>query len=236
MAYYTDDHWRMCLTNTWCLQCDGGRPSCQKCIKYKAACPGYRDQGSFKFVSENYSVRVSSERQKETFGQKLHRRNEISIADDLSSEFTKYSFDVDTIRTRRSSQSLDSLNLPPTLAASNYTVTAAFLLSWEDRSVNLFFRNFTLAENEHGSPGYLNFLPGMYQASEKDSGLKLAVQAASYAAMASRSNISWLEEKARSIYGKALTSVNQLLRKDEEAIKDDTIVAVLLLVVFEVSH
>ena len=75
----------------------------------------------------------------------------------------------------------------------------------------------------------------MYQASVSALPLSLAVQAASYAAMESRSNLSWLQEKARLIYGKALTSVNQLLRQSEEALKDDTILAVLLLVIFEVS-
>lgn len=105
---------------------------------------------------------------------------------------------------------------------------------WEERSVNLFFRDFTLAENEDGSPGYLSFLPDMYEESNKDSGLALAVQATSYAAMANRSDISWLGEKARSLYGKALTAVNQRLRQPRDAVEDDTIVTILLLIFFEV--
>lgn len=188
-------------------------------------------------MSENYSVRVSSARQKEDIERQARRGRHggSSIFNATSGAFTNYGSDVNTTPPRRLCQDLDYFSSSPSFARSDYTITAALLPNWEDRSVNLFFRNFTLAGNKNGSPGYFAFLPEMYQASQIGSGLSLAIQAASYAAMANRSNLFWLEEKARSMYGQALTSVNQLLRRSEEATKDDTIVAVLLLVVFEVS-
>lgn len=222
-----------------CVQCDGGRPGCQRCIKYRTPCPGYRDHESFKFVSENYNVQVLSLRSKRYATRNTVRGTERSPLHFSSLSTTRKEptgADHWSKGKHSGGESQDHRNyrsIAP-VTGLDLIIGKALLPCWEDRSVNLFFRDFTLAENEDGSSGYLSFLPDMYEKSKKDSGLALAVQASSYAAMANRSNISWLEEKARSLYGKALTAVNQRLRQPREAIEDDTILTILLLIFFEV--
>ena len=236
----------MCIRRR--IKCDETKPACNRCKKHKVECPGYRDPGSRKFVSENYNVVVQSARQRGLpegrdvdspnssfmFVDRPHRDFASKVlpgtCDDLGSSWSR------SPESELSNNAVKSKSLSQIRSSPLSGLWAGPTVNWHDRSLCLFFRDFTLREDKYGTHGYLGFLPEMYQESINDPVLRLAVQATASAATANRTNLSLLESKARLSYGQALTSVNYMLRTPEEAIKDRTIVSVMLLILFEVCN
>jgi hypothetical protein len=89
---------------------------------------------------------------------------------------------------------------------------------------------------ENREAEWLNFLPAMYQESQHDSHLRLAVDAASLAAYSNHFKVYDLTPDSRKAYGTALTSLNIALQDQTEAKLDQTLTAVLNLLMFEVGR
>lgn len=101
-----------------------------------------------------------------------------------------------------------------------------------------YFASYTIQPmpKENREAEWLNFLPTMYQESKAGSHLRLAVDAASIAAYSNHFKVYDLASDARKAYGTALTSLNVALQNETEAKLDETLTAVLNLLMFEVSH
>ena len=103
-----------------------------------------------------------------------------------------------------------------------------------DQAVCFFFHQYIISANDGGNPGYLDFLPELYESSDPDGALALSVKAMSYGSLSARSSIKVLAAKSNEYYRATLKLVNGMLQSPEEIAQDFLIVAILLLVLFEV--
>ena len=101
-----------------------------------------------------------------------------------------------------------------------------------------YFASYTIQPmpKENQEAEWLNFLPVMYQESHKGSYLRMAVDAASLAAYSNYFKVYDMTSDSRKAYGTALTSLNVALHDQTEAKLDQTLTAVLNLLMFEVRR
>lgn len=137
----------------------------------------------------------------------------------------------DSRRGSRSSIGADAQAGPPQRQVS---IPPILGLNWEDQSVLYFFDQYVMPPDASGNPGWLEFLPDLYGASNETSCLKPSLAAVSYANLTNQSSIPWMSVQARHSYGEALRSINSALRDPEQATTDETLTAVFLLGLFEV--
>lgn len=83
-------------------------------------------------------------------------------------------------------------------------------------------------------PGWLNFLPDLFQRCNENSALSQAVFAAAYANIAQKSANRKFSIEAVSYYLKALKLVSSTLSESQVASGDGTMTAVLVLGIYEV--
>lgn len=116
-----------------------------------------------------------------------------------------------------------------------------FLLdsSWEYHGHCYFLDQFTLPVEPDGSPGPLDSIPMLYtlcqrnQAGAPIESLRAAMDAAAFASMANHANVSSLAIQARKNYGQALKHLNIALSSVQDAVRDETMGAIVLLMLFE---
>ena len=97
-----------------------------------------------------------------------------------------------------------------------------------------YFASYTIP-TEEGEAEWLSFLPSMYQESQQGSRLRMAVDAASLAAYSNYFKTKDLSSDARKTDGTALTALNNALQDPTEAKLDETLTAVLNLLMFGVG-
>ncbi|KAF2227788.1 hypothetical protein BDZ85DRAFT_7665 [Elsinoe ampelina] len=205
------------------IKCDGGRPSCQRCIIYKAKCPGYRSESDYKFVNENNSTETKTlaVRKRTTSSRPNRNATKPSPATSVSSS---------TSQDSKQSQSPQWIARRPQSDPNIVSPTPA----WEDWSVNSFIHDWTIPEASNGmAVGFLEFLPDLFTKSKADLDFSLALRAASYASFANQHNSPEMMAKARASYGRALTALNASLRNSEASLRDSTIASIVLLQIFE---
>jgi hypothetical protein len=107
--------------------------------------------------------------------------------------------------------------------------------SLEQQSLCFFLSNYVLVPRQpYCSRGYLEYLLPLYQSNDSGNHLSLAVSAVAMAAFGSRPAIKSFSQHARQTYGKALYLTNEALRDPVEVKEDRTLMAVLLLGLYEV--
>ncbi|OJJ47105.1 hypothetical protein ASPZODRAFT_1897791 [Penicilliopsis zonata CBS 506.65] len=112
--------------------------------------------------------------------------------------------------------------------------------TWEERSFVYFIQQYTTAGDWDQSVSHLSFLPNLYaKCQEKASSdaasacFRLAVDAAAQVALGHEARAPSLISKARRNYGKALGALQQLLNTHSQAVKDETLAAVVVISLFE---
>lgn len=116
-----------------------------------------------------------------------------------------------------------------------------FLLdsSWEHHSHCYFLDQFTLPTEPDGSPGPLDSIPMLYtlcqgnQAGAPLASLRAAMDAAASASMANHANVSSLAVRAQRKYGQALQHLSIALSSVQDALRDETLGAIVLIMLFE---
>ena len=103
-----------------------------------------------------------------------------------------------------------------------------------DQAVCFFFHQYIIRASDGGNPGYLDFLPKLYESSDPDGALSISIKAISYASLSARSSIKILAAKSNEHYRATLKLVNGMLQSSEDIAQDSLVVAILLLVQFEV--
>lgn len=102
--------------------------------------------------------------------------------------------------------------------------------------VDYFFSTYTLPCSKVTSDdGFLDYLPTLYRQSRKDSCLRVAVSAVAYASVLAFQDCQWMQEVVARRYAQATGLVEEALKDEIEAGKDSTLMAILLLSMFEVS-
>lgn len=109
-------------------------------------------------------------------------------------------------------------------------------LCWEDESLCYFVHQHIIPPSpDLPFPGHLDFLPDLYIRSDEDSCIRPAMQATAYLSLSYFSKSTLLHIKARGAYLAALNSVNRAMHSEESVGRDETLSAVMLLSLFEVS-
>ena len=197
--------------STDALQCDQQRPKCGKCIKLNLDCPGYRDLQQVMFRDQSAAVirRVTKRQSPDSV------RSMATQTSDDSSELTELS---DT-RSVSSSQDLP-FSMHPSLVAQG----AAF-----------FFAQYAIFNEPPFSGTFNNWVIENYCFGDQNSSLRLAIEAVGMAGISNGYFAPNAAEKSRERYCHALSAVNKDLNDPTLAYDDSTLLAIVLLGVYEVS-
>ena len=106
----------------------------------------------------------------------------------------------------------------------------------EELSISRFFSNFVLVPRHHESiRGFLDCLPPLYNTTPEGSVLHLATLALSLAINGSHPSCRTEAILSQKFFGEALVMTNSAVQDSIDSVKDETLMAVLLLSLFEVS-
>lgn len=125
-----------------------------------------------------------------------------------------------------------------------------FLLdsSWEHHSHCYFLDQFTLPTEPDGSPGPLDSIPLLYTLCEDATdtatasgssdraplaSLRAALDAAAFASLANQARVPALKVHARKKYGEALRELSRALESVEDAVRNETLGAIVMVMLFE---
>lgn len=201
------------------VQCDEGKPGCDRCRKRDQPCPGYRDPNRAKFVHTTGRPKFKS-----------HDSNE-----DASDSETRHV-------SHRTRSKMPASNVPNELLHHDTSKTPPLssldrprIQNWEEQATCFFFHRYTLQSSHNDNPGWLDFLPELYRQSAPESALAHSTRAISFASLSSASSVKNLATKGHQSYGLALKMVSASLREPGEVLQDSLIVAILLLALFEVG-
>lgn len=116
-------------------------------------------------------------------------------------------------------------------------IPATIHVAPEYEAVPFFFRNFvSLPQHADSMRGYLNLLLPLYNRTLPSSPLHLATKAVALAAYGNYPGKHQLMSDAAKAYGEALSKLNEDLRDPVTGSKDETILAILLVSLYEVSR
>ncbi|KAM5346501.1 hypothetical protein ACJ41O_009506 [Fusarium nematophilum] len=203
----------MALVNS--LQCDRGRPSCQRCIARDELCVGYRDEADLMFQHETEKVVLRSQ-------------TASTSASSGSSPRSR--------RTR--SRSLDRVSERPSMEhPSAYPwLKEAKQPSEEDQAAEMFMEKYVLLPcNESSSPGFLEHLPCLFKEVNVEGryALRWAVQACAFADLSREKGSGDLASRALECYGQALNALGHSLAEKGKAPDDYDLMTVVILDIFE---
>lgn len=115
------------------------------------------------------------------------------------------------------------------------SLAKSFHDSPEAQAINGFFQNYVLIPRHHHSRrGYLDCLLPIYQNARHDSLLSLATTAMALAIEGGAPSRAHYRKLSQSLFGRALVKTGRAIRDPIESIKDETLMAVLLLSFYEV--
>ncbi len=214
------------------VQCDEGKPGCDRCRKRDQPCPGYRDPNDVKFVRTTGQRKLMSSRS--VWQSPLATSVPHDSDEDVSDSEARHV-------SRRTRSKMPASNVPSELLHQDTSETPPLSLldrpriqNWEEQATCFFFHRYTLQSSHNDNPGWLDFLPELYQQSEPKSALAHSTRAISFASLSSASSVKNLAVKGHQSYGLALKMVNASLSEPGEVLQDSLIVAILLLALFEV--
>ncbi|KAI0859618.1 hypothetical protein F4860DRAFT_481665 [Xylaria cubensis] len=184
------------------VKCDEARPSCRRCTVYGKPCPGYSDVFQF-----------------------CYQRNS------RGSPAPPASLPAKSVNTEVAAATrVKSVNKPN--ARANPTMIPQRLSFPEEHdSLCYFINRFVCPPLDPAFPGYLNFVPGLY-GRDDDGPFELATLAAARMVAYNRSGNQSLRRQSYSDYGAAVKQLRLSLERQDTALSDKTIGAVLLLCLF----
>jgi hypothetical protein len=196
------------------LQCDTKRPSCSQCIRVQTTCYGYRDQLSLMFKNESDTVATKAQKR---YGQLSKQKIRQSTRKERAEEIAH----VPSASWSSDPSDPASWNGPtPPLALPVESQALAFFLSQHKIEPSIF-------------RGQFEFLPGMLSQNNIERILQSSVNAVSLASLAINTKSAHIMNRAREEYGAALKITNSALRSRDTAIKDTTLIAIILLSMYE---
>ena len=200
------------------LQCDESRPSCTQCVKSKRTCPGYAQ-------ALDLVLRDQTRITQDKIEGKKAQRSKTDPPTESSHKSPK------TFRAPRppncAAKVLPSPLLLPELSPS----------SREDVAVSMFFSQIiSVPRHPETIRGFLECLLPLYTATLDGSLLHQAVASVSLAILGG--SPVHLQERllARRNFGKALKATHRAINDPQESVKDETLMAVLLLGLYEVRQ
>ncbi|KAL0935181.1 fungal specific transcription factor domain-containing protein [Colletotrichum truncatum] len=192
------------------VKCDQRQPGCLKCEKGKKPCPGYRDLADVLFRDERQRI-------KNRFYEKLHTERGVTPAANLQLCATHFT-------------TMTEVHTPehPTPSSVEIPLTQPL----EDRAANFFFAYYTTT----GPPfcdTYQAWLAQAYLQESHSNLVRATIQAVGMAAISNVFNAPDVVLKAKDRYCQALKATNLALRDPYQTTEDSTLIAILLLGLFE---
>jgi len=190
-------------------QCDQRKPGCLKCEKSRHHCPGYRDLHQVLFRDESERVR-----------QRAHQ-----------TQLTRSDPDPGGARAGDLVQGLESLYPATAFLASR--PARALSHSLRELGMNFFFTRYTFTQPPF-SHGYSQWLTQSCFGPAPNHALQAAVEAVGTAALANVFHAPGAAAKSKKQYSLALMSTKKALNCPVQALADETMMAIILLGLFEV--
>ncbi|KAL8756370.1 MAG: hypothetical protein Q9199_002983 [Rusavskia elegans] len=214
------------------IKCDEQRPACTQCTNTDRICPGYAHL--FDLVLRDQTELVTRKAQRRDKRDPRNVRATATAAERPVTVVVAGRSDgqrpVGTFCTSSSniaSPTQSGYFLPLSLPKS-------FHDSPEEQAVNGFFLNYVLIpRHPHSKRGYLDCLLPLYQNARHDSLLSLATTAMALAIEGGSPSTAHYRQLSRSFFGRALVKTGRAIRDPVESIKDETLMAVLLLSFYE---
>ncbi|KAL9591545.1 MAG: hypothetical protein Q9179_007614 [Wetmoreana sp. 5 TL-2023] len=206
------------------IKCDEQRPACAQCTSTDRVCPGYAHL--FDLVLRDQTEAVTQKAQRKRRREPASARGAATAAEQGKTA-------------AQSSGQPPEGNLPPssaiaTTATSGFSLPRSFQEPPEQRAVNAFITNYVLIpRHPYSRRGYLDCLLPLYQNTRHDSLLSLATAAMALAIEGGSPSTEHYRQLSRSYFGKALLKTSKAIRDPIESVKDETLMAVLLLSFYE---
>ncbi len=198
------------------LKCDQGRPRCFRCTKSGRTCGGYRSELDLMFCDETASI--VDKAQARAIKISAHRPPECTDMDAIAE-----------LSSQTDPKSTEWKKLLPKVSQ----LSMALSVSAEDQATSFFFSNYVFDEERH-SRGNFSFLPTLYRHESIESLLSVTVTSVGMAGLSNMARCSTIGAAAKRKYVRALALTNDALRNPQQAVEDRTLIAIMLLSMFEV--
>lgn len=209
-------------------QCDEAVPACSQCINTKRECPGYIARFDLVLRDQTKAVRRKAQRKKQLQDEASKLPSPPQSATSEGSASTTWAIvnpgrDAASAATKRYSSSQD--------------IPMMFNDFPEQQAICAFFLDFVLLpRHPDTTQGHLEHLLPLYANTSAGSPLSLATSSVALMISGSSQNRHNDQQLGRTIFGKALKKTSAAIRNPAESMKDETLMAVLLLGLFEVCR
>lgn len=207
-------------------QCDEAVPACSQCINTKRQCPGYVARFDLVLRDQTKAVRRKAQRKKQQQDEKIKLPSPPQSASSEDPASTNWAI-VNPGR--------DPARAVAKRYSSNEPVPRMFNDFPEQQAICAFFLDFVLLPHHPDSmEGHLEHLLPLYTNTSVESPLSLATSSVALAMSGNSPTRRNDQQLGRTIFGKALQKTRAAIRNPTESKKDETLMAVLLLGLFEV--
>ncbi|KAJ3530021.1 hypothetical protein NM208_g9507 [Fusarium decemcellulare] len=212
------------------VKCDLGRPSCQRCIKYGAECPGYRDEHELVFRNANPTT---IKKRKKKAQQSTREESVVSFSGSSSSSSSSGDAATPTTVIYESSPIPSSSTDLVRIANTETTLVLPQSLNehWTSHSVPILLNVYSTLE----------FLHDTYKKNEPNGPLLWAAHLFSrtyvtnlrYPTAIDNGSVAETERELGTYLGKTLSSVGEALKSPNGALRDDVLATVWILANYE---
>lgn len=198
-------------------QCDEARPACSACTKTKLTCPGYRRPLDLILRDQNEIVRDKVQGRK-------HQKIPSTSSKSSNNTSPEPSDNAQVIPT--TADAWRSIALPTELMSNTpeYAATCVF-----------FYNVVVINQHPDTRRGFMQALLPLYNEARPGSLLDLAVTTVSLAMFGMSRRTQDFVQLGHKAFSKALLATGKAIEDPTDSLKDETLMAVLLLSLFEVS-
>lgn len=199
------------------VQCDQRKPACLKCEKLGSGCPGYRDLNNFLFRDES--------------GRTIRRARKTRQVQDIAEQAALVCADASSSNLGLQVPERSSSLVSPVLALGH--LPCSLVQPATELGACFFFTKYAFHEPPF-SFDYHDWLSRCYVDGSSRQVLRKAIEAVGMAGISNVSPSSSIASKASRGYCDALAAIHQALNDPVEAVSDTTLMAVILLCLYEV--
>ena len=213
-------------------RCGLEQPACQRCVKLKMTCSGYRDTTSLQIQDESETVKLRAERQrtKPQWKRPAHIEAPAGIPTPGSTNSDSSSSSDSSVDLQMPDVELSSFDSSePSDRIMDIAITSPTILlkpKPDDIATTYFYNQFT-------SSSHWAFMRSFAQQRKLDPCLELAIKACGMAALDNVQDIVIGKDYARSMYVEALSLLNEALRDPKRRKTDESLIAVAMLGYYE---
>ncbi|TVY62863.1 hypothetical protein LSUE1_G007687 [Lachnellula suecica] len=228
------------------IRCDQKTPACSQCVKTEKVCPGYRDMLDLSFRNESDAV-IEKAKAKAAKLRKSPNTQPTKVPSTARRRVRggdKTICKIQTTLSTFSSASYANLDIPEfQFANCNFDIFAQYSSiassptsqtlgpSPLERGTNYFFANFVGPQTGPTRP--FHYLHDIFRNNKQDGSLTCSIAATGLAGLANISKSNELMSHARTQYASALRHINLALGSPSDAVKDSTLISIVILAIFE---